>query len=277
MVSLPFSDHCDPLADSPTEWTDILSHVREHIGRQGFRYVEIRPFSIWQPEGLAGRGLQASETFYLHMLSLQPSLEVLFRNLHKDCIQRKVRRAEREELRYQQGRSESLLRNFYLLLVQTRRRQGLPPQPLQWFRNLIASMGDQLTIRVASKDDHPVAAILTLSFKDTITYKYGCSDERFNHLGGTPFLFWKTIQEAKAQGMSQLDLGRSEMDNIGLIKFKDRLGACRMDLKYYRLGLGTMPKMLPSSPKAQLLKRCVGHLPDTILIAAGKLLYRHIG
>ena len=66
----------------------------------------------------------------------------------------------------------------------------------------------------------PVAAILTLSFKDTVTYKYGCSDERFNRLGGTPFLFWKTIQEAKAEGMSQLDLGRSDLHNEGSMASK---------------------------------------------------------
>lgn len=277
LVSLPFSDHCDPLVDSPTERADILADVREHISRNHYKYAEVRPISTEGPEGLAATDLRPSEKFYLHMLSMDPPLETLYRGLHKDCIQRKVRRAEREELRYEQGRSESLLRKFYQLLLRTRRRQGLPPQPLQWFGHLIASMGDQLTIRVASKDNRPVAAIMTLSFKKTVTYKYGCSDERFNHFGGTPFLFWKTIQEAKAQGMSQLDLGRSETDNTGLVKFKDRLGPSRMDLKYYRLASGTMPKLLPDSRRAQLLKRCVCHIPDAVLVAAGRLFYRHIG
>jgi hypothetical protein len=110
-------------------------------------------------------------------------------------------------------------------------------------------MGDQLTIRVAWKDNRPVAAIMTLSFKDTITYKYGRLDERFNHLGGAWFLFWKTIQEAKAEGMIQLDLGRSELDNTGLVKFKDRLGADRINLQYYRSNSGPAPKLVPRSRK----------------------------
>ena len=46
---------------------------------------------------------------------------------------------------------------------------------------------------------------------------------------------WKTIQEAKDQGMRQLDLGHSDLDTAGLIQFKERLGASRLDLKYYRL------------------------------------------
>jgi len=277
LVSLPFSDHCDPLVNSAAEEADILAHVREHIGRKRCSYAELRSLSTEEPEGLAASGLRPSEKFHLHMLSLDAPLDTLFRELHKDSIQRKVRRAQREELGYETGRSESLLRKFYQLLLRTRRRHCLPPHPLQWFRHLIASMGDQLTIRVASKFDRPVAAILTLSFKNTVTYKYGCSDERFNNLGGTPFLFWKTIQEAKDQGMSQLDLGRSEVDNAGLVRFKERLGASRIDLTYYRLASGAVPRMLPNSRSTQFLKRFVRHIPDAFLVAAGRLLYRHIG
>jgi CelD/BcsL family acetyltransferase involved in cellulose biosynthesis len=306
LVSLPFSDHCDPLIDPPSERSEILAHVREHVQRTRFNFAEIRPISSEAPEVLAATELKPSEQFYLHKLSLDPPLESLFRKLHKDCIQRKVRRAERESLGYVKGRSESLLGEFYHLLLRTRRRQGLPPQPLQWFRSLIASMGDQLTVRLASKGDRPVAAILTLAFKNTVTYKYGCSDEGFNHLGGTPFLFWKTIQEAKEQGMTQLDLGRSELDNAGLVKFKDRLGASRRELQYYRLlpssvqvgsrqraagneltDEGRSPtrtakgiskfEIRNSKFGAQLLKRIVCHLPDAVLVAAGRLLYRHMG
>ena len=47
--------------------------------------------------------------------------------------------------------------------------------------------------------------------------------------------------------MSELDLGRSEPENAGLVQFKDRLGASRMDLKYYRVTLGASPKVFPNS------------------------------
>lgn len=303
LVSLPFSDHCDSLVTSPAEHAEILAFVREQNGRKRFKYAEVRPSSTEGSERLAAMGLRPSEKFYLHMLSLDTPLDTLFRGLHKDCIQRKVRRAEREELVYEKGRSESLFHKFYPLLLRTRRRHCLPPQPLQWFQNLITSMGDHLTIRVASKHDHPVAALLTLSFKNTVTYKYGCSDERFHSLGGTPFLFWKTIQEAKNEGMSRLDLGRSEVDDTGLVTFKARLGASRVELTYYRLvptnvqagswqlaagskllgkaasawPMATTPKSAANSRRKQFLKRIVCYIPDPILAAAGRLLYRHIG
>jgi lipid II:glycine glycyltransferase (peptidoglycan interpeptide bridge formation enzyme) len=138
-------------------------------------------------------------------------------------------------------------------------------------------MGDRLTIRVVSKDNRPVSSILTLTFKDTVTYKYGCSDERFNNLGGTSYLFWKVIQEAKDEGMIRLDLGRSELENFGLTQFKDRLGANRADLTYYRIASGPGSRVIPKYDLTRLVKRLVGHMPNAALIAAGRLFYRHIG
>ena len=91
-------------------------------------------------------------------------------------MQRKIKRAEREGLTYEEGQSDSLLAKFYQLLLFTRRRHGLPPQPVAWFRNLITCLGDKVKIRVASKDGCPVASMLTLRHKQVLVYKYGCSD-----------------------------------------------------------------------------------------------------
>ena len=73
----------------------------------------------------------------------------LFQGLHKDSIQRKINRARREGLRYEEGRSDSLLHEFYRLTMITRRRQALPPPPFVWFRNVVDCLGEQVKIRVA--------------------------------------------------------------------------------------------------------------------------------
>ena len=157
----------------------------------------------------------------------------------------------------------------------TRRRQRLPPQPLNWFRGLIAAFGANLKIRLASKDDVPVASILTLSHRKSMVYKYGCSDSALNNLGGTPLLFWRTIQQAKERGLEELDLGRSDMDNFGLVTFKRHLGAAGRLIKYW-----TYPKSsagLPSIWKETVAQRVVSLVPNVALEMVGKLMYRHIG
>jgi hypothetical protein len=277
LVSLPFSDHCALLADSAAEQQELLVHVCEKVASEGYTHLEIRPKATDEAAPFAAAKLEAAETFCLHTLSLEPPVGELFHNLHPSCIQRKVQRAKRESLVYETGRSEELLRKFYRLLMRTRRRHCLPPQPLQWFRNLVVAMADNLTIRLVSKDQYPVAAILTLADKTTLTFKYGCSDERFHSLGGMPFLFWKAIQEGKEQGMRELDLGRSELNHAGLIQFKDRLGAVRTSLSYWRYTNGDSAEATRPEWQIQMAKALISRLPDPILVASGRMLYRHVG
>ena len=273
LVSLPFSDHCEPLVDSREEMELLWSCVKSEMDADGLKYAEIRP--VTQSPSLP-EGLHETESFCLHRLDLSSNLNALFRGFHKDCVQRKIRRAEREKLTYTEGRSATLLSQFYHLLVVTRRRQQLPPQPLTWFRNLTDCMGENLKIRVASRNGEPVASILTLRYKSTIAYKYGCSDARFHNLGGMHLLFWNTIQQANCDGLSELDLGRSEWDNEGLILFKDRWGARRSPLTYLRYPEREADHGSRNLEK-HLAKWFFSIAPDAFAVPLGRVLYRHIG
>jgi lipid II:glycine glycyltransferase (peptidoglycan interpeptide bridge formation enzyme) len=272
LVSLPFSDHCESLVDNSDELDVLIKHAKQIIRDEKARYFEIRP--LYCRPGISSE-LNCSAKYCFHSLNLQPTVEKLFEEFHKDCVQRKIRRAEREKLRYEEGSSEELLQDFYRLLVMTRRRQYLPPQPLAWFRGLIAEFGMDLKIRVASKDGVALASILTLSHKKTMVYKYGCSNAAFNNLGGTALLFWRAIQEAKDRGFDELEMGRSDVDNLGLVAFKDRWGASRRSIHYW-----TYPQRASSRSsvwKNNIRKRLVSAAPDLALEAIGGLLYRHIG
>lgn len=277
-ISLPFSDHCEPLVESPDVLDCILSGCRRDLAQTRSRYLEIRPISA---AAKGSKALSEGRRFCLHQLDLRPSLKDLFNGFHKDCVQRKILRAEREAVHYEDGRSEALLDQFYHLMILTRRRQRLAPQPRSWFLNLICGMGDALKIRLASKSGRPVAAALTLRHRDALVYKYGCSDHTFNNLGGMQLVLWRTIQEAKADGLSRFDLGRSDWDNSGLISFKDRWGAKRSEITYFRLSSSkhSMPVCAPSVSdwKFRLAKKVSPHLPERVLCAAAALIYRHIG
>ena len=272
LVSLPFSDHCEPLWDGPKDITEMLCSLEGLVQEENLKYIEIRPASA-SVEGVPAFG--KAKGFWLHRIDLRPSRDELLRSFHRDCVQRKVRRAEREALRYEAGRSESLLQQFYHLLLLTRRRQQLPPHPLNWFRNLIACLGDSAKIRVASKEGQPVASVLTLCHKDALVYKYGCSDARFSQCGGMQLLFWRAIEEAKEEGLQEFDLGRSDCDNPGLVAFKDRWGSSRSTLTYWRYPAPTFENLRPGWP-TRVAKQMFAHMPDGVLTAAGKLLYRHV-
>lgn len=121
----------------------------------------------------------------------------------------------------------------------------------------------------------PIASILTLNYKNTVTYKYGCSDARLHPLGGVALLFWNTIQQAKTAGYEKVDLGRSDSSNEGLTTFKERWGGIRSDLYCWRYP--NRSRSHESSRKTMIAERIVKASPDRLLAAVGNLFYRHIG
>jgi hypothetical protein len=93
-----------------------------------------------------------------------------------------------------------------------------------------------------------------------------------------PFLFWQTIQRAKAEGAAEFDLGRSDVDDWGLITFKNHLGAAATPLNYYRYPAISAAQVVFSGFMQHRKGSAVfAHLPPVLLRAAANFLYRHIG
>ena len=208
------------------------------VPERKYKYIEIRPRSLgWAPRTV----FTACAPFWFHTLDLRPDAEQLLRSFGKSSVQRNIRRADREGLAYEEGTSEALLAKFYRLFLVTRRRHQLPPQPRDWFRNLMACLGESFKIRVASKNGQPIASIITSRYKHTLVYKYGCSDPRFQNKRVVPPRLWKAIQEAKQEGLQEFDLGRSDSDQPGLVAFKDHWGTTRSTLTYLRYPAAVPP------------------------------------
>ena len=273
LVSLPFSDHCEPLLSEPGNLVGFSKWLRSECDEKRWKYIELRPlFETQNAEG----DLCESASYCFHELDIRPSLQSLFEGLHKNCVQRSIRRAERECLSYEVGHSQTIADEFYQLLLITRRRHKLLPQPRAWFQNLIECMGNRVQIRVARKNGTAVAAILTLRHASSVVYKYGCSNDQFHNLGAMPFLFWRLVEESKAAGVVKIDLGRSDAENRGLIAFKDRLGGKKKRLTYYRYPK-TKHREASVNWHSGGLGKLFSVLPDIVSSTAGRIVYRHVG
>ena len=275
MVSLPFSDYCEPLCGSE-DLGFLVRYLQSALDHENWKYLEIRPFNGSLSQQVQAVGFRALDTYLLHRINLRPSAEEVFRSFDKDSIQRRVRRAGRSGLVERVGRSPELLKDFYNLLILTRQRHHLPPQPYVWFRNLVRCIGERLEIRIAYKEEIPIAAILTLRFRDTVYYKYGCSNTKFNHLGATPFLLWRSISEAKSNGATEFDLGRTESGNPGLIAFKNKWVREPQELLYWKFP-DSPTEMARFEWKLRLMKKVFSSMPNRLLTVTGRLLYPHIG
>ncbi len=278
LVSLPFSDHCELLVDEPEDVQALAQGLERELRENKWQYFEIRPLREIE---IASSLLQSSAIYRFHQIDLRPDMETLLKNCHPSSTQRKIQRALREKLTYKEGSGQWFLDSFYDLVIITRRRHQLPPQPKSWFRNLMNCFGNALKIRLTLKDGRPVAGMLTLRHKDTLIYKYGGSDSRFHNLGAMHLLYWESIRDAKNSGMQMFDLGRTDADQAGLIKFKNRWGARESKLTYRRYAeTGDFSHTFDQHGagwKMWLLKQAFANAPRVALPMLGNVLYKHAG
>lgn len=274
MVSLPFSDHCEPLCDSSEELELLVHHLQSDLSCRKWKYLEVRPVTMRFSE--VHRSFSPTAKFFLHIIDLRRELDALFRSFDRDSVQRRIRRAERGGLVEKSGTSEELVKDFYRLFVLTRRRHRVPPIPQNWFKNLIQDHNLGTTIRVAYSSAKPIAAILTLRFRDVVYYKYGCSDYDYNGLGGMPWLLWNGIVAAKSSGALQFDMGRTEDAHPGLLAFKNHWVSEPHEILYWSFPVAST--VGPSQGwKMRAAQRIFSTMPDSLLVIAGRLFYRHIG
>lgn len=274
-VSLPFCDHCQPLADGETQQR-LLEGLINLQQREKWKYLELRPLQAVQSDN--GRPtVQPAERFVWHRLALSGSLDEIRLRFHKTAVRQMIRRAEREGLDYQRGTSPGLLQQFYRLMLMTRQRHQLPPPPQKWFSQLLECLRGDAVIRLATRGGVPLAAVLTLAHPRSWVYKYGCSDHRYHRLGGISLLLWKVVKEAFQAGAQELDFGRSETENRGLITFKERWGAAGKSISYYRYPEREAPSKAAPAPVMRLARQVFARMPPGVLETMGRCLYRHMG
>jgi hypothetical protein len=271
IVSMPFSDHCDPLVPNYENFRALIGELEQSATHERYRYMELRPLSSSTGEE---SGLQRTQSFYVHRIDLRPPLAEIYRAFHPSCVKRQIRRAERDGLECEVGNSSALLRKFYGLQVLTRSRFRLPPQPFSWFQNLAFCMGESLQIQIASRAGTALASTISIRFGQKAIYKYSASYKDRSNTGAVQLLLWNLIRDLKREGATELDLGRCEMSNTTLAQFKERWGAERQTIHYWR-NYPESNAHAPSQWKVAAAKRVLSCLPSKCLAVAGNLFYKH--
>lgn len=274
LVSLPFSDHCEPLVDGPARLAEILEGVAAGAQGSGWKYIQLRP----RGGAAAGaRGFQQGESNYHHTLDLRGDLDTIWKGIKTDN-RTAIRKAERSGLRHVVGRDASFVRAYFALHVMTRSTQGVPPQPFAWFQNLARCLGDMLDIDLLLQDGTPIAGMVTILFQGQLMCKYTASDRARDRTGLGKSLLWHSVRRAKERGATSLDWGRCEPGDVGLAEYKERWGARRSELSYLRFPATPIDRAVADRPRwaAGAAKSIIPRLPPSLLTMAGRLAYRHV-
>ena len=271
-VSMPFSDFCRPLLFD--EWTgeSLMERLLEVGRKRKWRYFELRGGKETLPASAV-----AAEKFYGHKLDLTIGTEELFARF-RDPVRRAIRKAERSRLAVEASMTWETMVDFCQLHFRTRRRHGVPPQPLSFFRNIHeevikAGLGFVVLAKIGIR---PVAAAVFFHSGQTALYKFGASDERLQELRGNNLVMWEGIKQLAGTGLKTMHFGRTAISADGLRRFKLSWGTEEEAIEYFRFALGAQVWEVNCHNGSGLHNQLFRRLPLMVNRIVGSVIYSHL-
>lgn len=278
LVSAPFALHCEPLVSGQPDMEMIVTALMNYYKESKSDYIELRATT---PQSLLAKSnFAVSELYKTHNLALDRPPEQLLKSFHKNAA-RTLRKALKSDIGLKRGTHEADLLVFYRMLIDSRKRLGLPPIPYKFFKALwdvFKPMG-KLDLLLAVADGEPAAAKLLLKHGDTVFFEYGCDVLKHRKLGVNHFLEWEAINLACAEGYKNYSFGRTSIHNRGLLTYKKRWGTAENGLPkfFFPASYCRSDERRESSIKYLLARKVFERAPHKISSILGSFLYRHMG
>ena len=110
----------------------------------------------------------------------------------------------------------------------------------------------------------------------TCLYKFGASDETFQHLRANNLVMWEAIKWHARRGLGRLDFGRTSLGNGGLRRFKLGWGARERRIDYFRYDQRKAGFVTARDVSSGWHNRIFRMLPVSLSRLIGAAAYRHV-
>jgi CelD/BcsL family acetyltransferase involved in cellulose biosynthesis len=271
IVSLPFSDYGDPLVQTDAQWRALFDHLCEP-GLPVTLGGVLAGTIPGRDERLRCVGRACRQT-----ASLERGVDDLWRAL-PPSRRRAIRKAERSGVTVETLDDDALLGAFVDQHVALRKRKyRLLAQPRAFFEALcrhFRAAGGWRPL-AAVHGGRVIAVTVYLRHGSTLYYKFNTSSPAALELRPNDALAWAGVRMAVELGCRALDFGRTDLDQPGLLRFKQSYGATGREIQVLRSagreGGGDSARALLRG-LTELLTR--PEVPDAVTRRAGELLYR---
>jgi CelD/BcsL family acetyltransferase involved in cellulose biosynthesis len=273
VVSLPFSDYCDPLVDNVDGWRCLSNELLA----EG---CLIRLRCLHNPVPLEDERFALVNRAKWHGVDLEPDLGAIWQGLDSSA-RRAISKAQRDGVIVRPAERKDDLRAFFALHLRVRKyKYRLLAQPYAFFEKIwehfIAKQKGVLMM--ALYQGKLIGGVLFLEWQNKLYYKFNASEPE--HLFHRPndLLIWEGIKYGHGKGYTHLDLGLSDWDQEGLIRYKNKFAGQEKTISF----LQYTPHETPSQNERQV-RRLLPQLTDlftdasvtdTVTEKAGEVLYR---
>lgn len=272
LVSLPFSDYCDPLVNSLEQW-QMLSQPLLALQLA----LTIRCLHNELP--LGDPRLTLINKAKWHGINLQLSLDKLWSHIHSSA-RRAIHKAQASNVKVYAAQQADDLRAFFAMHLEVRKRKyHMLAQPYHFFENIWHQFIEQQqgVVLMAMQGDRIIGATLFLEWKGVLYYKFNASALDQLHLRPNDLIIWEAIQYAKVKGYSQLDFGLSDWDQEGLVRYKRKFATDEKTISFlhYQPHQALQQEKDLQNLLSELTRLFTDECtPDPLTEAAGKLLYK---
>lgn len=205
----------------------------------------------------------------------------LFRSFSKDSIQRKIRRAQQSGMKVELLTSDRDFSKFQELQSNTRKRQGAPTYPNNFFLKLrehLASNGLISLYGIFNPKAQLVSGIITYNFQKTTVYAYGASiaEDELVRSGANQLCMWESIRQALQEGATLFDFGSTPNHHRTLLDYKLKWASKIRKLEYTFFSLEAKgPYIIDrQSRSALLLETAIKRMPDPVFRWATPILLK---
>lgn len=272
VVGLPFSDYGDPLVDDADQWAALTTDLEPD--------VPVRTRCLHAAVPAADPAFATFDRSRWHAVDLSGGEAALWAHLDSGA-RRAIRRADGAGVTVRATAEERDVRTFFDLHLGVRKRKyGLLAQPYRFFeaiRERFLKIG-QGALLLAEVGGTPVAGVVLLRWRDRLYYKFNASSADDLAVRPNDLLMWHAIRYGIEHGCALLDLGLSDWDQEGLVRFKRKYATREGTIASLERPARTAPAFAP--PIGDLLPALTAlftanEVPDALTERAGDLLYRY--
>ncbi len=272
-VSLPFSDYCDPIIREEIAARRLWEHAIDFGKKSNWKYLDLHGGDI------IFQGKNPSREFYGHLLTLNAEPNKILKQF-RDSTRRSIKKAVKSGVEIQRSNSLQSMLDFYRLHCLTRKRHELPAQPIQFFKKIhehIISKKSGFIIKALYRNKIIGVAIF-FNFGKKALFKFGASDLKYQHLRMNNLIMWEAIKWYSTHGFESFCFGRTDMENVGLRRFKQGWGTKEYRIKYFKYDLNTDSLTKSNTDNMDFMLHLIfSKMPIPISRILGTLLYKHFG
>jgi FemAB-related protein (PEP-CTERM system-associated) len=204
-------------ADNKQVAVSLIEHGMQLAGKEGVKRLLVQDSRQPWPD----RWQSESQHVYW-LLDLPPTEEALWKRLAGN-IRRQIRKAKRNGLEAEIGRSAKLIDPFYDMFSQFTHQAGTPVFSRAFLQNVVDTFPDGFNIAIVRHEQQPIAGYFQLEMNHTMYGLWGAALPATLQLRPAYLALWEIMRDATNKGYACLDMGRSPAD-ANASKFKGQWG-----------------------------------------------------